>query len=361
MLSNVIVSDPEYVKPEKYSFFDRFWLKYLTDERDLPFVYLSLRILFTLIPLAVVLFLPLPALYKWPLAVVYIVYNLAFLNGPYTLMLHCTSHRPFFKNDYKLLNEIIPWVFGPFFGQSPGTYYSHHMGMHHAENNLEDDLSSTMQYQRDSFKDFLKYFTSFFFGVIGSLVNYHHARKRMKMRNKVLKGEVFFLLFCIGLFVLNPFATTFVFVLPCLLVRFLMMLGNWTQHSFVDFEEPGNCYKNSITCINTIYNRQCFNDGYHIGHHLKPTMHYTQYPQHFKQNINEFGKNKALVFNDFHYLQVWFCLMRKDYKKLASHLININNCFASDEEAIALMKSRTLKMAPRGINARNYKATIAAA
>src|SRR5262245_31443756 len=65
----------------------------------------------------------------------------------FTLMLHCTSHRALFKPRYKLLNEIIPWVLCPFFGQSPNTYFAHHLGMHHAEENLPDDLSSTMRFQ----------------------------------------------------------------------------------------------------------------------------------------------------------------------------------------------------------------------
>ncbi|WP_090601813.1 hypothetical protein [Parapedobacter koreensis] len=42
-----------------------------------------------------------------------------------------------------------------FFGHMADTYYAHHVGMHHAENNLKDDKSSTMSYQRDSLKSFL--------------------------------------------------------------------------------------------------------------------------------------------------------------------------------------------------------------
>jgi len=359
MINEIKIIDPEFTRPLKYNFLDRFLLNLINDERDLPFVHLILKIGLTLIPLAVILYLPIMPVIWWPLALIYIGYNLLALNGPYTLALHCTSHRACFKPKYKILNEIIPLVLGPFFGQSPGTYYSHHIGMHHAENNLEDDLSSTMTYQRDSLKDFLKYFATFFFGVIAQLVNYHHLRKRFKMRDKVLKGELFFVVLCITLMILNFKATIAVFVLPFILIRLIMMIGNWTQHAFVDFDEPGNCYKNSITCVNTPYNNICFNDGYHINHHLKPTMHYSAYPEHFKQTINDFGTNKALVFNDFHYLQIWICLMNKNYKKLASHLLNINHEFANADDAISVMKSRTHKMPVRGINARNYKAGLA--
>jgi hypothetical protein len=78
-------------------------------------------------------------------------------------MLHNTSHRVLFKREYNLLNKYIPWVLGIFVGQSPETYFVHHIGMHHAEGNLPNDLSSTMKYQRDSFVDFLKYVSRFLF------------------------------------------------------------------------------------------------------------------------------------------------------------------------------------------------------
>src|SRR6185437_8572023 len=166
MISYGTINDPVFTKPARYNFFDRFWIKFIADERDLPFIHLVVRLVLTVIPLAILIFLPLPRLYWWVVVGIYFVYILVFTSGPYTLMLHCTSHRALFKNEYKGLNNIIIWVLGPFFGQSPGTYYSHHLGMHHSENNLEDDLSSTMMYRRDSIIDFLKYFGSFFFGVI---------------------------------------------------------------------------------------------------------------------------------------------------------------------------------------------------
>jgi hypothetical protein len=49
------------------------------------------------------------------------IYWVAMLAGPldrFTLMLHCTSHRPLFKARYRWLNLAFPWVVGPFFGQT---------------------------------------------------------------------------------------------------------------------------------------------------------------------------------------------------------------------------------------------------
>ncbi len=37
----------------------------------------------------------------------------------FTLMLYCTSHRQLFKPRYAALNQVIAWLLGPFFGQTP--------------------------------------------------------------------------------------------------------------------------------------------------------------------------------------------------------------------------------------------------
>ena len=201
-----------------------------------------------------------------------------------------------------------------------------------------------MHYQRDSLKDFTKYYLNFFvFGVI-PLVKYFNVRKQRKLSLKVIRGEIFFLLMCLGLCFVNWPATFMVFILPLVISRLIMMMGNWAQHSFVDQDDPGNHYKNSITCINAKYNSKCWNDGYHISHHIKPAMHWTDHPSHLKDNLEEYSDNKALIFDGVDFLFVWKNLMAKKYDVLASHVVNINKVFTSTEEAIELMKRRTAKI-----------------
>jgi fatty acid desaturase len=119
------------------------------------------------------------------------------------------------------------------------------------------------------------------------------------------------------------------------------MLGNWAQHSFVDAHEPGNAYKNSITCINTGYNKKCWNDGYHISHHIRPAMHWTEHPSFFLKTINEYSKNDAIVFDGIHFLHVFAYLMLKRYDLLAKHFVNLDNRYSSDKEVIEFLRSRT--------------------
>jgi len=355
------IKDPVFVKPEKYGAFDQFWLNKIRDERDLPFIYLTLKITFIMIPVGLALYFPLPSLVWWTLAIFYFYMNNFSFKGPFGLMLHCTSHRKFFKRKYQFFNRYLPWVVAPFFGQTPETYSSHHLGMHHLENNLEEDESTTMYYQRDSLGSFMKYFGNFFFFGVLTTIRYFHKKNRNKFRNKVIRGEVVFFIACGLLSIISFKATFWVFLLPFLISRLVMMMGNFAQHSFVDYDDPGNCYKNSITCINTPYNKKCWNDGYHIDHHLRPAMHWTNYPKHFREHLDEFAKNKALVFENLDFLKVWWLLMNKKYDKLADHVVNVKGMFNSEQEAINLMKARTRKMPKRGITMENYEIKVATA
>jgi hypothetical protein len=140
---------------------DRWFVSLLNDPRDLPFVHLILGCL-GVAALGIGLYF-VPAGWFWYAAVAYLaVWGAGFVDR-FTLMLHCTSHRVLFDKRVAVLNHVIPWVLSPFFGQSPDTYFCHHLGMHHPENNLPDDLSSTLRYQRDSLLAWLHYAVSFLF------------------------------------------------------------------------------------------------------------------------------------------------------------------------------------------------------
>lgn len=53
---NIALNDPTYIEKESRSYFEVFILKLINDKRDLPFIYLSLKITFTIIPFALYLF-----------------------------------------------------------------------------------------------------------------------------------------------------------------------------------------------------------------------------------------------------------------------------------------------------------------
>jgi hypothetical protein len=69
-------------------------------------------------------------------------------------------------------------------------------------------------------------------------------------------------------------------------------------------------------------------------------MHWTQHPENFTNNLQEYATNKAIVFNGLDFLGIFWHLMRKNYDVLAKYAVNINNSFSSDAEFISLMKRR---------------------
>ena len=102
--------------------------------------------------------------------------------------------------------------------------------------------------------------------------------------------------------------------------------------------------KAPLIVINTKYNHKCWNDGYHLMHHLKPGAHYTEMPKMFMKEKDKIAEQKSFVFADIHYLHLFFYLMTRRYDKMADNLVNVNGAFSSREEAIALLQNRTQKL-----------------
>jgi fatty acid desaturase len=315
----------------------------LNDPRDAVFVGLIAQCL-ALAMCGIGLFFVGPAL-RW-LAPLYLIAMFALLIDRFTLMLHCTSHRQLFKPKYRALNQIIPWLIGPFFGQTPNTYFAHHMGMHHQEENLADDLSSTMRFQRDSFRHWLSYWGRFLSVGLIDLTRYMMRRRKERLLRRIVIGELTFWLLLAVLLWVRPLAALVVFAAPVLLMRTLMMMGNWGQHAFIASDRPSNPYNASITCINSRYNRRCFNDGYHIGHHLQARAHWTEYPVEFEANLASYAANDAIVFENLDFFMVWLLLMTGRWSRLADAFVQLPGApMRSRAEIIGFLKERVQPLA----------------
>ena len=338
-----LITDPVYTKPIYLTSYQKFWLKYIVDKRDLPFVSLLTIVHLTIVPVAVLLFTPFLGKWWWPVAIVYFYFSQFYFKGSFGLMLHCICHRKFFRPKSKFLYKYLFWFVCPLFGHLGESYHIHHLGMHHIENNMPTDTSCTMGYTRDSFRDFMKYWLRFM--LLGSCdaFLYLFKRKRKKMYTRLTASELGFLVITTALCFFNFKATLIVFIIPFLFARLVMMIGNWTQHAFIDPDEPDNDLASNIICLNTSYNHKCWNDGYHAIHHVRPGAHYTDIPILFNEMIPAFEKNRTFIFEKIHYLHIFSYLMRKRYDKLTDHLINIGETFSDKNEVLELLKRRTRK------------------
>jgi fatty acid desaturase len=337
----ISITDPTWTPAAKPGLLRGIFGRFIRDERDLRFIRLSLIMTAIFVPAVVYMFIP--GNFRWWMAPVYWALYFWFL-GPFMLALHNTCHRTLFKREYKLLNNYIPWVLGIFVGQSPETYFVHHIGMHHVDENMPDDLSSTMAYQRDSFIDFIKYLARFL--ILGDieLFLYMKRRRRNRLAWRLVRGEVSFAALTILALLWNWQAGLVVFVVPLMATRALQMMGNWAQHAFVDPDDPTNDYRSVVTSINSSYNHRCYNDGYHLGHHLKPNLHWLDMPDDFLDKRQAMIENQSLVFRKIDYFVIFLLLMFKRYRTLAKYHVNLDpKKPLSEDEVVALIKRRLKK------------------
>jgi fatty acid desaturase len=334
----LITTDPRWVAPTHRTLAHRLLSSVVRDERDTIFVKTALEISLVLPPLAVLLVLA-PDWLTGVLAAPWLAFVFARYTGRYMLMVHAICHRPPFTRRHAWIERWIFWGLGPLFGCTPTSFFAHHMGMHHPENNLEADLSCTLPYQRDRFGDFLHYWARFFFVGLFHLVRYFVLRGRTKLARRLLVGELSWVAALVAFALVDLPAALVLLVAPFLLLRWLMMCGNFAQHAFVDVDDPANAYKNSTCLTNTRYNHKCYNDGYHIVHHLKPALHWSEMAEHYERNRDEYARNDAVVFDGIRdNQQVWWLLMTGQYGKLADHLVDFRG--RTREERIAFLKDR---------------------
>ncbi len=318
----------------------------LYDPRDAVFVRLTLRAVLIMVPLIALLY----AWFSWWLAAVVLVVQLPVMAPPVILMLHNTMHRPFIKK-YRSLNRVHPYLMSALFGIPTG-YMEHHVAMHHVENNLRGDLSSTMRYQRDNFLHWLVYVGRFFFTSHVELTRYLVSKNRAALARRAIGSDIVHMACMAGLCFVNWRATLVAFIVPYIAIRVMMMVGNWGQHAFIDPRRPGDSYANSITCINGGYNARCFNDGYHIGHHVKQNRHWADMPKDFLDNLERYRAEECIVFEKIDFFMVSVLLFTHQYRVLAKYFVRLPGDERTDEQVIDFLKARTRRIAddvPEGV------------
>ncbi|KAK0385368.1 hypothetical protein NLU13_7844 [Sarocladium strictum] len=263
--------------------------------------------------------------------------------GAYTLLMHQHIHmRGVLHKRFALIDAIFPYILDPLMGHTWNTYYFHHVKHHHVEGNGPDDLSSTMRYQRDEIWDLLRYIGRFYVLVWFDLPIYFLRKGRPLMALKTFASEASSYAFYYAASRINGRAALFVYILPLMLLRVGLMVGNWGQHAFVDVEQPDSDYRSSITLIDVASNRYCYNDGYHTSHHLNPMRHWRDHPVSFLQQKETYAKEGALVFHNIDYVMITVRLMMKDYETLAKCLVPIGDqVHLSIPDRIDLLKRLT--------------------
>ena len=311
------------------------WTTLLEDHRDRS---LALTVLASsaLLPSAIYLFW---AFNSW-LAVAHLAVH-ALLLERFVTMFHDAHHRRLFRRRWNALNHYLFWCLGPLFGSTPESYFVHHIGMHHPEGNLEADISSTLAYRRDSVLDFIRYYLRFFFSW-GELRRYLVARGRNRLARRSLVGEATYLAVTALAFRWDARAALVVLILPLLLMRSVLIIGNWAEHAFIDPDDAADPYKSSTNLIGKGENLRAFNVGYHIGHHLNPAGHFEEKPTQFSSTLPRYAERDALVFKDLNYPGLWWRLMTKNLEGLADRWVPLPGARTQTREQVLQLMNRRL-------------------
>ena len=174
-----------------------------------------------------------------------------------------------------------------------------HVMQHHRENAGELDAFESSGYDHASLLDFYRYMTSHVFYQIFLITPFLYFRQRGRpdLAAIQLKGNLLY----IGLFVLLALyswqiALAYMLV-PWLATAFILGLNNWIQHPFYGGRSDGENYlTNTVTLLETPVN--FLNEGYHLVHHHRAGLHWSENPQAFAAMREQMVAADSLVFRD---------------------------------------------------------------
>ena len=330
---DAIATRNEYIYRIKY--FDNFLLKYLNDKRDIVTAWLFINIITIVLPL-IFLNLYFSSVLPYLCAPLTFFFNMLTFSDRFILGLHYSSHKPIWKGFASFMNNIPSVIIAPFFGLPSGSYWTHHILMHHRQNNeVGYDLSSTEPFQRDNFIHFIKYWLKFIICIWFELPiyafkygqNFRNSWKSFINCGTFICIRVFFSsilhLYIIYLSVKHfTWTGTWLIAMPLIISSFFLMFGNWCQHIFIDPERPWNNFALSYTCMNNPSQQRSFNDGYHINHHISPLCHWADLPADFERCAKRFEEEEAFCFSGIDNFSIGINVFLGNFNKLSEHMIN---------------------------------------
>lgn len=223
---------------------------------------------------------------KWPW---YAVFGVLPLVRQVNLIEHNHAHLGIFY--YRNLNELLGWICLISNGAPLEIYRIHHVANHHRFNQRFDesceDWSSTFGFRGAHFPDRpvgkIYYVLTFPIITYCSFLIWFLRSRDSGSTQRFLLSLLILVATCLVLAWSNPAGFFVFFVIPWIVVAFGLGYNNYDHHSGCDTTDRFKAANENLTLFSTVFG---FNIGYHIEHHLKPSLHWSLLPR-FHEEIKD--------------------------------------------------------------------------